>query len=176
MTGNLPMGGRKVTNMAPATAAGDAVTFGQLAGMIVMWSGSVAAIPAGWSLCDGTNGTPDLRGRFIVGAGGSYEVAATGGAENVALTAGQMPNHAHSGGDLTATAAGAHTHQVLNNIDNGGGSGLGGGAGGARVADSNTTSNGAHTHPVTGTTGFSGSGEAHENRPPYYALCFIRKN
>lgn len=48
-------------------------------GLIALWSGSVATIPLGWVLCDGTNGTPDLRGKFIVGAGGSLAPGATGG-------------------------------------------------------------------------------------------------
>lgn len=170
MTANLPMGGRKVTGMAPATAAGDAVNFGQLAGIVVMWSGSAASIPAGWSLCDGTNGTPDLRGRFIVGAGGSYAVAATGGAETVTLTAAQMPVHSHTG---TTSSAGEHTHAgggVLAGVFNE----VGTPAENANLINSATGSAGAHTH--TFTTNNAGSGEAHENRPPYYALCFIRKN
>lgn len=50
------------------------------AGMILLWSGSIATIPLGWALCDGTNGTPNLRDKFIVGAGTTYAVAATGGA------------------------------------------------------------------------------------------------
>jgi len=49
-------------------------------GIIALWSGSVATIPAGWALCDGTGATPDLRDRFIVGAGNTYAPAATGGA------------------------------------------------------------------------------------------------
>ena len=48
-------------------------------GLISLWSGSTATIPSGWALCDGTNGTPNLRDRFVVGAGASYEVNATGG-------------------------------------------------------------------------------------------------
>jgi len=49
------------------------------AGTIVLWSGSVVDIPATWALCDGTNGTPDLRNRFIVGSGATYAVGASGG-------------------------------------------------------------------------------------------------
>jgi len=49
------------------------------AGMIMLWSGSIDSIPAGWHLCDGTEGAPDLRDRFIVGAGSAYAPAATGG-------------------------------------------------------------------------------------------------
>ena len=177
MTGNLPMGGRKVTNMAPATAAGDAVTFGQLSGVIVMWSGAAASIPAGWSLCDGTNGTPDLRGRFIVGAGGAYAVGSTGGAETVTLTQAQMPSHAHGAGTLATGTAGEHTHPATVIVGTpAGGGGLG--TGNEQNVEPRVTigAAGAHTHPITGNTGSAGSGEAHENRPPYYALCFIRKN
>jgi hypothetical protein len=54
-------------------------------GIICMWSGAVDAVPWGWALCDGTNGTPDLRDRFIVGAGSTYAKGATGGATSVNL-------------------------------------------------------------------------------------------
>lgn len=50
------------------------------AGGIIMWSGSIVSIPTGWVICDGTNGTPDLRDRFVVGAGTTYSVGGTGGA------------------------------------------------------------------------------------------------
>ena len=52
-------------------------------GVILMWSGTVENIPKGWALCNGTQGTPDLRDRFIIGAGGKYGLNAKGGAENV---------------------------------------------------------------------------------------------
>lgn len=58
-------------------------------GGIILWSGSIATIPTGWVICDGTNSTPDLRDRFVVGAGSTYAVDATGGAST--LTA-----HTHS--------------------------------------------------------------------------------
>ena len=48
-------------------------------GGIILWSGSTGSVPSGWYLCDGTNGTPDLRNSFIVGAGNTYAVGATGG-------------------------------------------------------------------------------------------------
>ncbi len=53
-----------------------------LKGQIVLWYGSIATIPDGWVLCDGDNGTPDLRNRFMVGAGDSYAVDDTGGSVN----------------------------------------------------------------------------------------------
>jgi len=70
-------------------------------GLIVLWSGSVGTIPTGWVICDGNNSTPDLRDRFIVGAGSTYAVAANGGSVN--------HNHAFTGdGHDHAINAGAH--------------------------------------------------------------------
>lgn len=63
---------------------------------IILWSGAVANIPSGWYLCDGSNGTPDMRGRMAIGAGGAYSVGATGGAPSVTLTTNEMPAHAHA--------------------------------------------------------------------------------
>ncbi|TDN70405.1 hypothetical protein [Paraburkholderia sp. BL10I2N1] len=75
-------------------------------GIIALWSGSVATIPAHWHLCDGTTGTPDLRNRFIVGAGSTYAVAATGGAATYSLTVSQLPAHGHGVSDP------GHAHSV----------------------------------------------------------------
>lgn len=70
-------------------------------GMIIMWGGSVVSIPAGWQLCDGSNTTPDLRNKFIVGAGtgvspSAYAVGATGGTTSVTLAASNIPAHTHT--------------------------------------------------------------------------------
>lgn len=70
-------------------------------GLIIIWSGAIVDIPAGWVLCDGNNGTPDLRDRFIVGAGDTYAVDDTGGAVN--------HNHAFTGD--------GHTHDVAAGTD-----------------------------------------------------------
>jgi microcystin-dependent protein len=138
-------------------------------GMIVMWSGSIGSIPDGWALCDGSNGTPDLRDRFIVGAGGSYTVGTTGGEATHTLTIAEIPSHSH-----TITADGAHSHVLRK------GSGSIGGqyppvdqTAGNWSTVQNTDSAGSHNHG--GETGSTGSGAAHENRPPYYALAYIMK-
>jgi microcystin-dependent protein len=91
-------------------------------------------------MCDGTNGTPDLRNRFIVGAGSNYSVGATGGRDTVTLTTGQMPKHTHN--VYTANAsAGSSTEKGF--------------------------STGITTYTVGAVaTSSVGSGEAHENRPP----------
>lgn len=81
-------------------------------GGIIMWSGIVSTIPAGWVLCDGNNNTPNLKDRFIMGAGGGYPgglVAAnnTGGLASVTLTAAQLPAHTHPITDN------GHSHPIL---------------------------------------------------------------
>jgi hypothetical protein len=81
-------------------------------GGIIMWSGSIASIPSGWFLCDGANGTPNLRDRFVVGAGTTYAVGATGGSADAVVVA-----HSHTG---TIASAGAHTHTVSATTDSAG--------------------------------------------------------
>ncbi len=137
------------------------------AGMIMIWSGSVGSIPSGWVLCNGSNSTPDLRDKFIIGAGNSYAVAATGGSANAIVV-----SHTHT---ATTDTAAAHTHAVPTNSvtgpgNNGGGRFVNGDNGGGNV---NTTSGGAHSHSVTVST--EGSSGNNANLPPYYALCYIMK-
>jgi hypothetical protein len=91
-------------------------------GGIILWSGSVANIPAGWALCDGTQGTPNLEDKFVVGAGNSYAVGATGGATTHTHGAGSFGTAANSTGTGTTgtgstgtgvtDSAGAHTHSI----------------------------------------------------------------
>lgn len=73
-----------------------------VAGMIIHWYGLAASCPSGWAICDGTNGTPDLRNRFIVGAGSTYALSDSGGSASQTitvaahvLTAAEMPSHSH---------------------------------------------------------------------------------
>lgn len=148
-------------------------------GGIIMWSGAIADVPSGWALCDGTSGTPNLTGRFVVHAdadtGGTYAPGATGGADSVALTEAELASHTHafsgttdSGGEHTHTYLGSNFSNVaINNFPlfavNAGGT--------TRTTDPG----GAHTHAFSGTTNASGTGAAHENRPPYYALAYIMK-
>lgn len=159
-------------------------------GVIMMWSGSVATIPTGFLLCDGTNGTPDLRSRFIVGAGSGYNPGDTGGADNVTLTTSQIPGHTHSfSASGTTSSDGVHNHDIkYADNDSGGGTGLymAGETNAAGLRTSSYTSytatesvqnDGAHTHTVSvsGTTSTTGADGSHENRPPYYALAYIMK-
>lgn len=124
-------------------------------GCIVMWSGAVNNIPSGWALCNGSNGTPDLRNRFIVGAGDSYNVADKGGLDSVTLTISEIPSHQH-----TVKASNRYnTYDVS-------ASGYGGSSGSGTLELLTGSYPAAYAAPV-------GGGKSHENRPPYYALCFI---
>jgi len=83
-------------------------------GMIVIWSGPIVSIPAGWVLCDGSNGTPDLRDKFVIGAGGAYAVGASGGAAT--HTHPFTSNvHNHTLGAGIVLMAGAGLSNVTNN-------------------------------------------------------------
>lgn len=145
-------------------------------GGIIMWSGSITSIPSGWALCNGLNGTPDLRNRFIVGAGSTYSVGATGGADSVTLTTAQIPSHTHEFSGSTNTT-GSHNHLYFwtsvsgsANVPDGDNN-----TGNAPTASGPTSTAGAHSHTFSGTTAATGGGGAHENRPPYFALAYIMK-
>lgn len=186
--GAWSVGGTAVTATAAELNTLDGVNptgvgFGYVpSGGIIMWSGSVASIPTGWFLCNGSNSTPDLRNRFVVGAGDTYAVGATGGADSVTLSAGQIPSHAHTFSATTNTT-GAHEHSLqfrTSSVDDGDDSANGvrshsSGTLRTMSADHKALSTGDHSHTVSGTTSSVGSGEAHENRPPYYALAYIMK-
>ncbi len=154
-------------------------------GVINMWSGSPTSLPYGWALCDGTNGTPDLRGRFIVGYApdNTYynKIGNTGGATLVTLTTSHMPSHSH-GSVLTTTSSGQHTHSVTMNSRGQDGRSQKNGTTICCTDQPITRTDGlsvklalagAHTHSVTIKS--QGSGQPHENRPPYYTLAYIMK-
>lgn len=186
-----------------STTSTDALRADQLytIGEIRMWHGAVANIAAtwgtGWHLCDGTLGTVDLRDRFVVGAGASYLPGATGGANSVQLTTAQMPSHTHG------FTANAHSHVVADPTHShsysdpghghtysvatfSGSAGNGpsqaatstgvastGGSGVGIAIQSSATGISLLNTTVTGVNATIGSDGFHENRPPYYALCFI---
>jgi len=131
-------------------------------GSILMWSGDPAQLPAGWVLCDSTNGTPDLKGRFIVGYDpndADYNALKKTGGEKVhALTLAEMPPHTHSG----QTAS--HRLSLKN-------TGWVGGTHGLAAAADQGPANFDHKHNFT--TASQGGGAAHKNRPPYYVLAYI---
>jgi microcystin-dependent protein len=135
--------------------------------MIVMWSGSLATIPEGWLLCNGQEGTPDLRSRFVVGAALPGAVLSPGltlkefsptgtkgGVETVTLTEAQMPHHSHNTNIMRSDG---------NKCGKTGGNVFDCGGGGGRV-------------DVDQVTIFPrGGNQSHENMPPFYALAYIMK-
>lgn len=114
-------------------------------GGIIMWSGAVADIPAGWLLCNGASGTPDLRGRFLVGAGGDYSVGGMGGSADAVLV--------------------SHTHTVGPKV----------GAAGTGGTEGYVYNEGSGAPIGTGTTLTAGVSATGANLPPYYALAYIMK-
>ena len=94
-------------------------------GMIMMWSGDIGTIPAGWVLCNGTNGTPDLRNRFMVGAGDEYNPDDIGGEKEHALTEDENGLHSHSSGAASANGGQYLTGSAPIGIGDTGSSGLG---------------------------------------------------
>ena len=140
-------------------------------GGIIMWSGAVADIPDGWTLCNGStvNGhaTPDLRGRFVAGAGGSYEPGYKDGADSVTLTTEQLPAHGHSFHDGYYIEAYAPSHSP----SGGGSDHLGSNITGSQGTDNDNN----YIYWRANTTANAGGGGTHENRPSFWALCFIMR-
>ena len=209
---NYGSSGQVLTSQGSGSAAAWTTVIGVPSGIIAVWSGSEGSIPSGWYLCNGSNGTPDLRNRFIVGAGSgsSYSVGNTGGSNTVTLSTSQIPSHSHTtnnhshnasvsdpghghsvsvsdpghshntsvtGAKLFPGYGGAHvpyggaggypgTHFNMSNAN----TGISANASNANTSISVSTGN---ANPSTNNTGGGGS---HENRPPYYALCYIMKS
>lgn len=121
-------------------------------GQIILWYGDASKVPAGWAICDGNGGRPNLKDRFVVGAGGSYQKGATGGATEVKLTVQEMPSHVH---EVLDNQVGRHTWSLID------------GAEGFTYRG-----NYAYANKSTESTG---GGGAHPNLPPYYALYYLIK-
>jgi microcystin-dependent protein len=144
-------------------------------GGIILWSGSTGSIPSGWALCDGNNGTPDLRNKFIVGAGSTYGVNATGGSADAIVV-----SHTHGSGTLSAAD---HTHSFkasnragdedawsnnnkafVGDLDN------------SAFTQSGTNKIfGSGSLSVSGSTASQGSSGTNANLPPYLALAYIMR-
>lgn len=127
-------------------------------GFIGMWSGAANNIPAGWYLCDGTNGTPNLVDKFVVGAGNRYGVGSTGGSRDAVvvahdhggLTGDNDKNHTHSG---TTNSGGNHSHTGTTN------------GAGSHSHSGTTNSAGAHTH--TQGAIYQGGNQGRDNDSPF---------
>ena len=158
-------------------------------GAIMMWSGAIADIPSGWALCNWQNGTPDLQGRFIVGAsqgvvmfdsiGYNYPVGSTGGKNKVALTEAQMPKH---GAHMYVSEDEFHAYADSYNDTQSGGPST---EKRWLAIDTLTRTNSLawqnrgwlqeHGNEALPSRWERGNNEAHENRPVFYAWAYIMK-
>ena len=151
------------TQLATTEFVTAAVTASFPSGGIIIWSGSVATIPTGWLLCNGSSSTPDLRNRFVVGAGSTYAVGATGGSADAVVV-----SHTHT---ATVTDPG-HLHTVPPSVSDAiGGSGSQQAYRGSGPSNTSTAVTGISV--TNASTGVSGT---NANLPPYYALCYIMKS
>ena len=132
-------------------------------GGIILWSGSVASIPAGWLLCNGAYSTPNLADRFILGAGNLYAPDAAGGSTDSVTVA-----HTHT---ATSTDAG-HVHTQTGYTT---GVPQSNGANQYSVVTPYTLNTGTGVAIITTTNASTGVSGVNANMPPYYALCYIIK-
>jgi len=178
VTGNLTVDGASGTaSTTVLTSAGSGATPTWASpfpsGMIVLWSGSTGSIPSGWVLCNGSNSTPDLRNRFVVGAGDTYSVDATGGSADATLV-----SHTHTA--TSSVTDPGHNHLSAQGVE----FPVYGtrGAINTKVGPDGARADG-QAHNETKTTGVSvstslstaGSSATNANLPPYYALAYIMK-
>lgn len=145
---------KMIINGVPVNIPGGAPSGGESLPIdsVIMWVGTLDTIPPGWHLCDGTDGTFDLRGMFVLGAGGAYNLGDDGGSEEVTLTVEQMPQHRHT----YYSAPISKTVKV-----------------------SSSTSSTAPTitdrYSADQESQPAGSSQPHPNMPPYKALYYIQK-
>jgi hypothetical protein len=192
--GTLPLGALEATNapttgqVPAASADGRAVTWttpssGSIpAGVIVMWSGTIASIPSGWALCNGSGGTPDLRSKFIKGAAAGVDPGGTGGSATHSHAAGTLADTAASAGTpagtvsqptFTGSALGTHQHGTSAVSTSTTSAGTPSGTVGAIAATGtapkvtsiagggHNLADNAHTHPAPTFTGSAMSGHSH---------------
>ena len=143
-------------------------------GMIMMWSGTIATIPTGWVLCNGSNGTPDLRNRFVIGAhsdsaGVAYSTVTGSNTTSGGTKDAIVVSHTHT---ATVTDPGhAHTFSgTLAKTDTVSGGGIT-----IKTREDGTTTTSTVTTGITVANSTEGSSGTNQNLPPYYALAYIMK-
>jgi hypothetical protein len=175
VTGALTLDGAAGTSGQVLTSAGSGTpTWGSVfvAGMIIMWSGTIATIPTGWLLCNGSSSTPDLRDKFIIGAtadsGGAAKTnitgtpSQTGGSKDASL-----PSHTHTATSTVTDPGHFHTSTVLSGSNVNANPGVQVGSGNTGTAVTGIT--------VATSNSTEGVSATNANLVPYYALAFIMK-
>jgi len=187
VTGALTLDGAAGTSGQALVSAGSGTpTWGNIfvAGMIMMWSGTIATIPSGWLLCNGSSSTPDLRDKFIIGAS-----ADSGGAAKTNVTASYtqtggtkdaiVVSHTHTGTSTVTDPQHNHTPQTLGSAQAGsdnGGAPVDASTGYGTGRTSSVTSSSSTGITVATSISTEGSSGTNQNLPPYYALAFIMKS
>ncbi len=170
--------GTNTTQLASTAFVQTAISAAFTSGMIMMWSGTIATIPTGWVLCNGSNSTPDLRNRFVIGAhsdtAGVAYTTVTGSNTTSGGTKDAI-NVSHSHTATSSVTDPGHTHTSPSN-----GAVNGAGAGNAFSANQTnfpgqTTQSNTTGITVATTISTEGSSGTNQNLPPYYALAFIMK-
>jgi microcystin-dependent protein len=184
--GSLSLGGTSATKIVTTMASGDSTSLPTATavqtyvdeaipdGVILMWNGIVP--PKGWLLCNGDNGTPNLKDRFVLGHGDTYKQSNTGGSSTVPLEEKHLPRHTHN---VTLTM------KVRQGVVNQAGAAEWGiqrndvadkSRDGSKVYSTTPTTTGdSITVSAFGSTSPDGKAAAHENMPPYYVLAFIMR-
>jgi len=154
----------KVGNIVDSS--GNASAF--VTGMIILWYGDTSNIPGGFVLCDGQNSTPDLRDRFIIGAGNNFSAGNTGGSNSITLSEANLPSHRHF---VVSNSLGGQNRTGSNVSAN---NQVAKGTGAGNLYESyNLASTGSGAS--AGRSSSVGSGSAFDNKPLYHALCYIMK-
>ena len=147
-------------------SSGNASAF--VTGMIILWYGNTGNIPGGWVLCDGNNSTPDLRDRFVIGAGNNFSAGNTGGNNSLTLSEANLPSHRHF---VVSNSLGGQNRTGSNVSAN---NQVAKGTGAGNLYESyNLASTGSNAS--AGRSSSVGSGTAIDNKPLYHALCYIMK-
>jgi hypothetical protein len=138
-------------------------------GMISLWYGSIGSVPSGWYLCDGSNGTPDLRDRFVVGAGSTYSVSQTGGSADAIVV-----THTHTATSTSTVTDPGHFHTFT--AANSAGGGIIYAGSGTTFSQSTASKTTGVTVATTTTNANAGTSGTNANLPPYYALAYVMKS
>ena len=147
-------------------SSGNASAF--VTGMIILWYGDTTNVPGGWVLCNGSNSTPDLRDRFVIGAGNNFTAGNTGGNNSLTLTEANLPSHRHF---VVSNSFGGQNRTGSNVSAN---NQVAKGTGAGNIFETyNLASTGSNAS--AGRSSSVGSGTAIDNKPLYHALCYIMK-
>ena len=137
-------------------------------GMIILWYGNTGNVPTGFVLCDGNNSTPDLRDRFVIGAGNNFSAGNTGGNNSVTLSEANLPSHRHF---VVSNSFGGQNRTGSNVSAN---NQVARGTGAGNIFETYNLAS-TSSDAASGRSSSVGSGTAIDNKPLYHALCYIMK-